>query len=78
MLPLTAGTIWYQRTLSYAGRFCSVAMDERQLCAASRYIALIPAAAGLAARPRDWPWSSARGQLGQTPSRPAPRRGRRQ
>lgn len=37
--------------------------DEPHLLAATRYIALIPVAAGLVARADDWPWSGARAHL---------------
>lgn len=47
----------------FQGRFGAAAMDEPHLLAAVRYIALNPVVAGLAARPEDWPWSSARAQL---------------
>ena len=39
-------------------------MDEAHLYAALRYVALNPVRAGLAGRAQDWPWSSARAQLG--------------
>jgi putative transposase len=38
-------------------------MDEPHALAAARYIELNPVRAGLAARPEDWPWSSARAHL---------------
>jgi putative transposase len=38
-------------------------MDEPHLLAATRYIALNPAVAGLVGRAEDWPWSSARAHL---------------
>jgi putative transposase len=43
------------------GRF--VVMDEPQLLAAARYIALNPVVAGLVSHAGDWPWSSARAHL---------------
>ena len=46
------------------GRYGSVAMDEAHLRAAFRYVALNPVRAGLVKRACDWPWSSARAQLG--------------
>lgn len=48
----------------WQGRFGCVAMDEAHAAAALRYVALNPVRAGLAARAQDWPWSSARAQLG--------------
>jgi putative transposase len=38
--------------------------SDRQLVAASRYLALNPVAAGLVPGPLDWPWSSARAHAG--------------
>ena len=48
----------------WQGRFGCVAMDEAHLCAAFRYVALNPVRAGLVKHAQDWPWSSARAQLG--------------
>jgi putative transposase len=45
-------------------RFASFAMDEPHLVACARYVELNPVRAGLAERPQDWPWSSARAHLG--------------
>jgi putative transposase len=42
----------------WQGRFSSVAMDERHLFAAARYVPMNPVRAGLTARAADWPWSS--------------------
>jgi len=39
-------------------------MDEAHLHCAFRYVALNPVRAGLVTRAQDWPWSSARAQLG--------------
>jgi len=47
----------------WQGRFASFPMDERHMLACARYIELNPVRAGLAKRPRDWPWSSARAHL---------------
>jgi putative transposase len=47
----------------WQGRFASVAMDETHLLACARYVELNPVRAQLAARPQDWPWSSARAHL---------------
>ena len=47
----------------WQGRFASVPMDERHTLACARYIELNPVRARLAARPEDWPWSSARAHL---------------
>jgi len=44
-------------------RFASVVMDEAHLIAAGRYVSLNPVRARLAARPQDWPWSSASAHL---------------
>lgn len=44
----------------WQGRFSSVAMDERHLCAALRYVALNPVRARLVDRAEDWQWSSVR------------------
>jgi putative transposase len=41
-------------------------MDERHLLAAARYVPMNPVRAGLVARARDWPWSSARAHLAGT------------
>ena len=48
----------------WQGRFGCVAMDDEHTCAALRYVALNPVRAGLVASAHDWPWSSARAQLG--------------
>lgn len=47
----------------FQGRFGSVAMDEKHLLAAFRYVAMNPVKAGLTRRAADWPWSSARAHL---------------
>lgn len=47
----------------WQGRFASVPLDGAHLLAAARYVELNPVRAGLAARPQDWTWSSARGHL---------------
>jgi putative transposase len=44
----------------WANRFFSTPMDDRYLWAAARYVELNPVRAGLARRPTDYPWSSAR------------------
>jgi putative transposase len=44
-------------------RFGSVAMDERHLVTAVRYVGLNPVRARLVARAEDWPWSSVRAHL---------------
>ena len=51
------GHLWQQR-------FYSVVMDELHCAAAMRYVELNPVRAGLAERASDWPWSSARANLG--------------
>jgi putative transposase len=48
----------------WQGRFRSVPMDEAHLHVCLRYVELNPVRAGLAERPEDWRWSSARGHLG--------------
>jgi putative transposase len=50
------GHLWQER-------FHSFPMDEEWLMHAARYVALNPVAAGLVARPEDWPWSSASAHL---------------
>jgi len=47
----------------WQGRFSSFPMDDRYTVAAARYIELNPVRAGLAMRPEDYPWSSARAHL---------------
>jgi putative transposase len=47
----------------WQARFASFVMDESYLLACARYVELNPVRAGLAARPEDWPWSSARAHL---------------
>ena len=44
----------------WQNRFFSCPLDESHLITALRYIDLNPVRAGLAAKPWDWPWSSAR------------------
>jgi putative transposase len=48
----------------WQGRFASFPMDDAHLYACLRYVELNPVRAGLAKRPEDWRWSSARGHLG--------------
>jgi len=48
----------------WQGRFGCVAMDEEHVHAALRYVAMNPVRAGLVSRAQEWPWSSARAQLG--------------
>jgi putative transposase len=48
----------------WQGRFASFPMDEAHVHACLRYVELNPVRARLAARPEDWPWSSARAHLG--------------
>jgi putative transposase len=52
-----SGHLWQER-------FGSFAMDEAYLLACARYVELNPVRAGLAARPEQWMWSSARAHLG--------------
>jgi REP-associated tyrosine transposase len=63
----------------WQGRFGSAPMDEAHLHVCLRYVELNPLRAGLARRPEDWRWSSARGHLGLAPDGlvdPAPVRAR--
>ena len=48
----------------WQGRYRSVAMDETHTLAALRYVELNPVRSGLCRKPEEWPWSSARGNLG--------------
>jgi putative transposase len=47
----------------FQNRFASVAMDERHLIAAVRYVSLNPVRARLVLRAAEWPWSSVRAHL---------------
>ena len=47
----------------WQGRFASFVMDENYLMACARYVEMNPVRAGLAERPEDWAWSSARAHL---------------
>ncbi|HEY3813085.1 MAG TPA: transposase [Caulobacteraceae bacterium] len=47
----------------FQSRYASVAMDEKHLWAAIRYVSLNPVRAGLVERADDWPWSSVRAHL---------------
>ena len=53
------GHLWQER-------FFSVVMDESHTVAAMRYVELNPVRAGLCEAVHEWPWSSARGNLGYT------------
>jgi putative transposase len=48
----------------WQSRFASFPMDEKHLIACARYVELNPVRAGLAKRPEEWRWSSARAHLG--------------
>ena len=48
----------------WQARFFSVPMDESHALAALRYVEMNPCRSGLVDRPQDWPWSSARANLG--------------
>ena len=48
----------------WQSRFASFPMDEKWLLACARYVELNPVRAGLARRPDEWRWSSARAHLG--------------
>ena len=50
------GHLWQER-------FASFPMDETYLLAAARYVEMNPVRAGLAKRPEDYPWSSARAHM---------------
>jgi putative transposase len=50
----------------WQNRFYSVAMDAHHTIAALRYVERNPVRSGLVSNPWDWPWSSARGNLGLT------------
>jgi len=47
----------------WQGRFSSYPMDQTYLLTAARYIEMNPVRVGLAQRPEDYPWSSARAHL---------------
>lgn len=51
----------------WQARYGSFVMDEPHLLACARYVELNPVRAGLARRPEDWPWSSARTHLDGAP-----------
>lgn len=53
------GHLWQER-------FFSCPLSDRRLWTALRYVLLNPVRAGLSADAADWPWSSARGQLGES------------
>lgn len=60
----------------WQNRYFSVVMDELHTMVAMRYVERNPVRSGLVKSPEDWPWSSARGNLGLAddpllPSRPA-------
>ena len=49
----------------FQGRFKAILVDrEAYLLALCRYVERNPVAAGLVARPEDWPWSSCQAHLG--------------
>lgn len=54
-----SGHLWQKR-------FHSVVMDELHTYAALRYVECNPVRSGLCRHPADWPWSSARGNLGMS------------
>ena len=47
----------------FQSRFASVVLDDLHLIRAVRYVSLNPVRARLAARPKDWKWSSVRAHL---------------
>ncbi|HTT82060.1 MAG TPA: transposase [Rhizomicrobium sp.] len=51
------------RGFLWQGRFASFPMDAAHLPVCARFVELAPVFAGLAKRPRDWRWSSARAHL---------------
>jgi len=59
----------------WQSRFGSVVMDERHTLVALRYVELNPVRSGLVDHPHQWPWSSARGNLGLVNDALVPHRG---
>ncbi len=57
----------------WQGRFASFPMDDGYLLNCARYVAFNPVRAGLAERPEDWRWSSARAHIEGRRCRLAPR-----
>ena len=62
------GHLWQER-------YFSVVMDEAHTVAAMRYVELNPVRAGLCSAAHEWPWSSARGNLGHSDDPLIDRRG---
>ena len=58
----------------WQARFYSVVMAEDHALAAMRYVELNPVRSGLVDTPDQWPWSSARGNLGLADDRLIPHR----
>ena len=58
----------------WQARYYSVPMDQRHTLTAMRYVERNPLRSGLARRPQDWAWSSARGNLGLIDDPLIPRR----
>ena len=58
----------------WQNRYFSVVMDEPHTMTAMRYVERNPVRSGLVDAPEDWPWSSARGNLGQADDPLLPRR----
>ena len=58
----------------WQNRFYSVVLDEKHAITALRYVEQNPVRAGLAHSPAEWPWSSARGNLGLVDDRLIPER----
>ena len=52
----------------WQGRFKSMPLDEKYLCAAVRYVELNPVRAGIVKRPQDYVWSSAQFHILRTPN----------
>jgi REP element-mobilizing transposase RayT len=53
----------------FQGRFKAILVErERYLLELCRYVVLNPVRAGVVAAPGDWPWSSYRATLGETPA----------
>jgi len=52
----------------WQGRFLSYPMDDNHLLHAARYIELNPVAAGMVRNPEQYPWSSAKPHLTNTPN----------
>ena len=69
-------TQWHNRSHNrvghvFQGRFKAIMVQrEAYLLELARYVVLNPVRAGMSNMPEDWPWSSYRAMLGQTPALP--------